>query len=316
VQNESKVNRVKLAMLSLQRASWEQGVAAQALLEMGEIDLASLLARDAVLRQLPDGRLAGLGSENAVTDPAANGVPVLYAARWTGDEGLKAAVEHMLAYLLHTAPRAADGTLYHITDHPQIWIDALYMAPPFLAVAGQPDEAVRQIEGMRRRLWDPQARLYSHIWDEDLQTFARKDFWGVGNGWAAAGITRVIHALPSGLEQTRARLISYVREVLDGCLAHQRPDGLFHNIVDDPNSFVETNLGQMLAYSIYRGVLAGWLSRDYLPAADRMRAAAQAQVDELGMVHGVCGSPDFDHSGTAAEGQAFYLLMETAHHDL
>lgn len=316
MQSESKVNLVKLAMLSLQRASWEQGVAAQALLEMGEIDLATLLAREAVLRQLPDGRLAGLASENAVTDPAANGVPVLYAARWTGDDGLKAAVQRMLAYLLTTAPRTADGTLYHIIDHPQVWVDALYMAPPFLAVAGQPDEAVRQIEGMRRRLWNPQARLYSHIWDEGLQDFGRKAFWGVGNGWAAAGITRVIHALPREMEETRARLIGYVREGLDGCLAHQRPDGLFHNIVDDPSSFVETNLGQMLAYTIYRGVLAGWLPRDYLPTADRMRTAAQAQVDEFGMVQGVCGSPDFDHSGTATEGQAFFLLMESAHHDL
>lgn len=303
-------------MLALQRASWEQGVAAQALLEMGEIDLATLLARDAALRQLPDGRLAGLGSQNAVTDPAANGVPVLYAARWTGDDGLKAAAQRMLDYLLNKAPRTADGILHHITDRPQVWIDSLYMAPPFLAVAGQPDEALRQIEGIRRLLWNPQARLYAHIWDEELHDFARNAFWGVGNGWAAAGITRVIHALPQSMADARARLVTYVRESLDGCLAHLRADGLFHNIVDDPNSFVETNLSQMLAYTIYRGVLAGWLPGDYLAAADRMRAAAHAQVDEFGMVHGVCGSPDFDHAGTAAEGQAFFLLMEASYHDL
>ena len=317
MQTETLVNRAKLAMLAMQRLSWEQGVAAQALLELGEIDLVVLMAREAVLRQLPDGRLAGVGSEHAVTDPAANGVPVLYAARYTGDVRLKAAAQRMLNYLLHTAPRTqADGVLHHITSAPQVWVDAEYMAPPFLAVAGQPEEAVRQVEGMRKLLWNPQEKLFSHIWDEEKQDFARRDFWGVGNGWAAAGMARVIHALPQALAEDRARLAGYVRETIDGCLKYQRQDGLFHNIVNDPGSFVEVNLAQMLAYTIYRGVYTGWLERAFLPKADQMRAAAEAHVDEFGLVQDVCGSPDFDHPGTATEGQAFFLLMQAAQHDL
>src|SRR5512133_25258 len=258
MQTESIVNRVKLAMLTMQRASWEQGVAAQALLELGEIDLVVLMAREAALRQMPDGRLAGLGSGEAVTDPAANGVPVLYAARYTGETQLKAASQRMLEYLMKTAPRTADGVLHHRTDVPQVWVDSYYMAPPFLAVAGQPEEAIRQVEGFRKLLWHPQARLFSHIWDEPTQAFGREAFWGVGNGWAAAGMARVIHALPERMEADRYRLADYTRQVIDGCLACQRPDGLFYNVVDDPNTFVETNLAQMLAYTIYRGVTTGW----------------------------------------------------------
>jgi rhamnogalacturonyl hydrolase YesR len=104
--------------------------------------------------------------------------------------------------------------------------------------------------------------------------------------------------------------------VIDGCLAQQRADGLFHNVVDDPTSFVETNLAQMLAYTIYRGVTTGWLEHSYLEPADQMRAAVHTKVDEYGLVQDVCGSPDFDHPGVATEGQAFFLLMEAAHHDL
>jgi unsaturated rhamnogalacturonyl hydrolase len=111
-------------------------------------------------------------------------------------------------------------------------------------------------------------------------------------------------------------LIGYVREVLDGCLAHQRSDGLFHDVVDQPSTFVETNLAQMLAYAIYRGVHGGWLDRSYLPFADRMRQAAHQKVDARGLVQGVCGSPNFDHPGYATEGQAFFLLMEAAHREL
>ena len=91
-------------------------------------------------------------------------------------------------------------------------------------------------------------------WDEDRHVFARRDFWGVGNGWTAAGLTRVIRTLPPGMDLERARLTDYTRDLIDACLAYLRPDGLFHNVVDDPGTFVETNLAQMLAYSIYRGL--------------------------------------------------------------
>jgi len=44
---EQLLKQVSLALLAMQRYSWEQGVAAQAFLELGETDTAILLARDA-----------------------------------------------------------------------------------------------------------------------------------------------------------------------------------------------------------------------------------------------------------------------------
>lgn len=82
------ITKVTKAMLAMERASWEQGVAAQALLELGETDLVILMAKEAVLRQANDGRLADLASNDNVTDPGANGEPVLAAARTTGDSQL------------------------------------------------------------------------------------------------------------------------------------------------------------------------------------------------------------------------------------
>ncbi len=309
---QATIEKVKRALLAMQRHAWEQGVAAQAFLELGDTDLAILMAKEAAFRQSPDGRLALVESDNAVTDPAANGEALLYAARVTGDPALRTAAERMLDYLLRRAPRAADGTLYHITNAPQMWIDSMYMAPPFLVLAGQPAEAIKQIERLRRRLWNPAKQLYSHIWDEGKQAFARESYWGVGNGWAAAGLVRVIRALPRAMMAERQRLIRYAREVLEGCLTYERGDGLFYDVVDDPATFVETNLAQMLAYAIYRGMQDGWLDVRYREAADRMRNAAWRKVDEYGLVQGVCGAPSFDHPGIAPEGQAFFLLMEAA----
>jgi len=309
---DSLTDRVARAMLSMQRAAWEQGVAAQAFLERGDMDMVVLLAREAALRQSPDGRLANFGEPDNVTDMAANGEPVLRAAEHTRDPALRSAAERMLEYLMKRAPRSPDGTIHHVANKPELWVDSMYMAPPFLAVAGEPAEAVRQVEGLRSRLWNHDKGLFSHIWDDGEQRFVRQACWGVGNGWAAAGMVRVRAALPATMAGDRDRLAGYIRETIDGCLARRRPDGLFHDVLDEPSTFVETNLAQMLAYSIYRGVKEGWLDARYRDAAERMRTAALAKVDAEGFVQGVCGSPTFDRPGTATEGQAFCLLMEAA----
>lgn len=134
----------------------------------------------------------------------------------------------------------------------------------------------------------------------------------MGNGWAAAGLARVIRALPAERKEDRSRLAAFLKDLVDGCLACQRPDGLFHDFLDRPDTFVETNLAQMLAYAIYTSVLGGWLPREYVAAADRLRTAARAKMDAFGYVQGVCGAPNFDRPGTATEGQAFAIMMEAA----
>jgi rhamnogalacturonyl hydrolase YesR len=313
---DTLVEKAKLAMLTMQREAWEQGVAMQALLEWGDSEMVVRMAHGAILRIYEDGRLGMVSDNHGVTDPAANGEGVLFAAKVTGDPLFKNAADRMLLYLLKTAPRTADGTFHHIDNKPQVWVDSMYMAPPFLAAAGQSVEAMKQIEGFRKLLWNGSAKLFSHIWDDGKKAFERKAFWGVGNGWAAAGMTRVLRALPEGMSAEKKRLQDYIKGVLDGCLRHRRPDGLFHDVVDDPKTFVETNLGQMLSYTIFCGVKAGWLARPYLKEAEIMRQAARSKVDGLGYVQGVCGSPTFDKPGVATEGQAFFILMEAAARDL
>ena len=309
-ETDAMVDKVKKAMLAMQRYSWEQNVAGQALWESGDREMAVLLARASLINTTEDGRLAAIGG--GATDPGMAGEMVWRAGQLTGDRQLQEAADNLLEYLLKRAPRAEDGTLYHVFGSPEVWSDSFYAAPPYLAVRGRFDEAIKQIEAFRKRLWDPQKKLLSHMWDEGGKKFKRRDFWGVGNGWAAAGITRVIRALPPDRGEDKKMLVGYVKDIIDGCLAFQRPDGLFHDIVDNPNSFVETNLGQMLGYSIYTGVAAGWLSADYISAADKMRQAARKKVDQYGFVQGVCGAPRFDRPGVAAEGQAFFILMESA----
>lgn len=313
---QERIQKAKLAMLSMQRDSWEQGVAAQAFLELGESNWVQLFAREAALRQGGDGRLALTYGTNGVTDPAANGEAVLAAANSSGDASLQTAADRMADWLLRGAPRTESGVICHVMGTRQVWADSMFMSPPFLAAYGWPGEALRQLQGYRKLLFDEARRLYSHIWDDGRMHFIRRDFWGGGNGWAAAGITRVIAALPDSMHLERNFLVEHLRDLLDACLAFRRADGFFHDVVDDPDSFVEVNLSQMLSYAIYRGVRRGYLDNSYLEQADFMREAVYKRVDEYGLVQGVCGAPLFNRPGTSTQGQAFFLLMEAAHRDM
>jgi unsaturated rhamnogalacturonyl hydrolase len=307
------LKRVKRAMLSMQRASWEQGVAVQAFLESGNDELVYLMAKEAVLRQTNEGRLSVLYTDNGVTDPAASGEAVLYAAHKWNDSEMKEAADQMLMYLLEKAPRTDEGIISHTLNAKEIWIDSMYMSPPFLAAAGQYEEAMKQIDGIHSVLWNGSKKLYSHIWSVEKNAFKNEKCWGVGNGWALTGMTRVAGILPKAMEQQKALLIQRIKTTLDSCLSRLRYDYLFHNIIDDSSSFIETNLSQMIAYTIFRGVSENWLNTDYLDIALKLRNTAYKKVDVYGFVQGVCGAPYFNRPGRATEGQAFFILMEAAY---
>jgi unsaturated rhamnogalacturonyl hydrolase len=288
---------VLTAMLAMQRKSWEQGVAAQAALDLGRRELARLLAEAAVTLQTPEGRLGGTdGSVNG----GACGEAVLAA-------GFADAARRQLEWLAHDAPRAADGTLFHLLDGREMWADTVYMVAPFLALAGRADLALVQIEGHRRRLC--RDGLYAAIWSEETGSLRRRDHWGGGNGWVVAGIARMLRLAPS---LPRDEPAGHVREVLDACLAFRRADGLFHDVLDDPDTFVETNGAQMFAYAALVGAADGWLPPSYAETGRDLLAAATRQVDESGVVRGACGSPGFDRPGTSTEAQAFHLLCRAA----
>ncbi|MDR2568970.1 MAG: glycoside hydrolase family 88 protein [Oscillospiraceae bacterium] len=308
-----KLESVKRMVLAMQRYPWEQGVVAQAFLECGDEEETICLAREAVHRQIPDGRPSIVGGEHAVTDPVAVGEALLFAARKTGDEIFEDALAKLNEWVTKDAPRSENGIVYHNMGIPEFWVDSYYMLPPYLAAAGMYYEALKQIDGYWEAFLLPEKNLLGHIYNEEEKRFVRRDAWGGGNGWALAGITRVYMSLPDSMAEEKAALVEKLIILLDASMPLMRPDGLFHDVLDDPETFVEANFGQMAAYSIYRGLKGGWLDAEhYLDYAEKIRAAANEKVDRYGMVRDVCGAPHFDKLGESAEGQSFYILMETA----
>lgn len=309
---ENKMEKAARALLCMQRHSWEQGTAMQAFLEWGKMDVVTALAYEAVYRRMEDGRAASIGFMDAVTDPCCVGEALLRACEMTRNEELMDGYKALLAWALKGAPRNEKGVLYHLTTRKEFWVDSMYMLPPFLAAAGYSDEALANFYGYWDVLFDRSAKLMCHMWDDEKKIYVRDAHWGTGNGWTLAAMARMIGLLPAEYKADREKIIKMARLLLDNLLEYMGPDGFFHDVVDDPGTFVEANLSQMTAYTIYRGIRTGWLDGTYREKADFMRMAAESLQDEFGFIRNVCGAPAFDKPGISPEGQSFFLLMENA----
>ncbi len=313
-----EAEKAALCMLAMQRYSWEQGVCAQALYEAGRDDLWVPMAHDAVMRQGKDGRLASIGNEAAVSDPASCGEVCLRAWERTGNSFYLNGAQRMLDYLENTAPRSSSGIICHnnISFHEgysafQLWIDGLYMVPPFLAVMGRVQEAAEQIRGYIRSLFDEEAGLFFHIVDTADGRYIRRKHWATGNGWALMGLARVIESAEmQGEVSIRDEFAPFLNRLLESLLRFQCSDGRFHDLVDEPDSFIDGTSSLMMAATVFRGILHGYVSESFLDDARSAYKTAAGKADEAGLIHEVCGCPHFLTSGTSAEAQAAFVMAD------
>ena len=290
------MEKVINAMLAMQRYPWEQGVCAQALYEAGYDELWIPMAYDAVKRMDHDGRLAMIGGGEAISDPAANGEVCLRAYEKTGDGFFKEGADAMLDYLMNKATRTEDGVILHndvsffegFTKY-QLWADGLYMVPPFLAVMGELNEALAQIRGYKRHLYDAERQLFFHVKDIAKGEFVRKLHWATGNGWALMGLARVIEAaLKAGRRDIADELAAFMTELLDGLLVWTTEDGRFRDILDDETSFVDGTSAVMMAAAVYRGIALVFCRRIRRPGIRRQLTRPLRRFRGILMSTGFC----------------------------
>lgn len=314
-EDDPVIEKVKMAMLCTQKRSWEFGTAMQALIEVGDDDNLVRMAHEAIVQSAPDGRLAMIGSESNIADTGVNGPGMLAAYKITGNEKYMKAAQAQYDFLMLPSSRNSNGTIYHNTTRPVIYSDNMFMIAPFIAQMGNYDEAMFQIEAIRRVLWNEEEKLFHHIRIEETGEWRHKFFWGGGVGWCAAAMATVIDILPNEREADKQKLMKYTTDVLDGCISNMLPNGMFYDFITEPN-FEETTLSCMLAFTIYKAVKSGWLDKSYLSSAAKMREAAHANLDEYGWMQNASSAPRFNKPGTSTEAQAFFLMMESAYQKL
>ncbi len=220
------------------------------------------------------------------------GVSMIETYEITGNPKLLQVISEIGEAIMRRIPRFEDGTFHRDTT---MWADDLYMSCPFLTRLARltgnrcyTQEVYRQIRGFKKRLWIEEENLFSHIFF--LQDEMKSSIpWGRGNGWIAVTLTEAL-GLFSKEEEDWAEVLALYRSFMQGVLACQDASGLWHQVLNRSDSYLETSCTAMFVLAFARGVRNGWLDEHvFLPAAKKgWEALMKHSVDEFGDAYGVC----------------------------
>lgn len=214
-------------------------------------------------------------------------------------------------------PRTSDGFLLMNLVDKEIWIDEVYPVCGPLARLGTMmgradwvDDAYHQLLVCDQRLADPATGLLRHVWAETPPHFLEPGTWSRGIGWFIGAAVDVLQATPAHREapELRGRLLRVLRAIA----SRQASDGLLHDVIDDPNSPLETTGTLLFVYGVVRLFQLGHIAAGdaLITAADRGLRAVAAEVEADGRV-GKCSLPPGGPGvplGPMVLGQSLFLL--------
>lgn len=210
-------------------------------------------------------------------------------------------VRNVAAYVHSSARRLSDGTFARLNpDSLTVWADDLFMGSIILIRAARlfdrPEylaEAVRQALLMHKHLEDPESGLYWH--GRFAGTGAHSSSkWARANGWTMMAKTDLLLNLDPDSENFARVLIPFQRHAA-ALLQVQSDDGRWHQVLDNPETYLETSATAMFVRAFAEGIRNGWLPREgYLDAVRKGWNALTRQVRDDGMVEGIVrGTPIF-----------------------
>ena len=175
-----------------------------------------------------------------------------------------------------------------------VWADDLYMSVPFLCryyVKTQDskylDDAAWQILKFKELLYMPDRKLMSHVFN--LKHNKRTGVpWGRGNGWVLFALTELLDVLPKD-HKNYDDILAFYLDFAQGIRNQCGQEGLWHQVLDEHDSYQEISCTSMFVYAFAKGVMAGRLDASYVPYALRgWDAICNQAVDAEGNVYGVC----------------------------
>lgn len=265
-----------------------------------------------------------LTSLDSLDDCGSAGSALLEAAKYFDLDGYRRIADLVADYITNKQIRLPDGTFFrkhlmHTFHEDTMWADDLYMSVPFLVRYYQLtkdesyiDDAARQFIGFKKHLYIPRLRLMSHVYDF-MRGKATGIPWGRGNGWVLFSLSELLTVLPEK-HKLRPQLLDFFREFSAGILAQQDAAGMFHQVVNEHDSYPETSCTAMFTYGFSRGVQNGWFKdpSPYIHAAHKAwTAICKTSVDKLGNVHGVCRGSEFSFQSEYYKRDLLWNLNDT-----
>lgn len=198
-------------------------------------------------------------------------------------------------WVMHEMPRVREGGLQHITyldvHEGQMWDDTLMMSVLPMAKIGLVLNRPEYVEDAKfqflthiQYLMDPQTGLWFHGWTfEGNHNFARA-LWARGNSWATIAIPEFIEMTAMDeSDPVRRHLVSTLQRQAEALRDMQDPKtGMWHTLLDDPESYVEASATAGFAYGLLKAVRLRLIGPEFAPVAERAIEAVAGSINDEG----------------------------------
>ncbi|AKD05935.1 glycosyl hydrolase [Pontibacter korlensis] len=234
-------------------------------------------------------------------DCGAMGASVIEVYNHVRRKDYKEYIYNTARHITERQERLPDGTLVRktpeaIRNSPHdmtLWADDLYMSVPFLARMGQLtgqakyfDDAVQQVLNFDKYLWNEEKGLYYHCYYSESQENGVAH-WGRSNGWVVLAQVHLLSYLPKD-HPKRPDILKNLKKQVIGLSRYQDQHGLWHQLLDKPDSYPETSVSAMFVQGIAKGVNEGWIDKRYASVAltgweglKKQMIKADGQVDAI-----------------------------------
>ena len=205
-----------------------------------------------------------------------------------------------------------------LTREARYWVDDIFMISAVQVQAYRAtgnkiylDRAALTVAAYLDKLQQPNG-LFFHAADSPF-------YWSRGNGWYAAGMAELLSELPAD-HPKRARIMAGYKTMMAALLKYQGADGLWHQLIDQPDAWSETSGTGMFTFAMVTGVKRGWLdAQTYGPAARKAWLGLVQHLDKDANVKDVCVGTNkaFQEVGADSAAQLkFYLARDRKTGDL
>ncbi|UJF34291.1 beta-galactosidase BglB [Paenibacillus hexagrammi] len=220
-----------------------------------------------------------------------------YLYEETGREDYLALCREWVGYVMKEMPRTEEGGIQHVVsgqlNEGELWDDTLYMTVLFIARMGVivkedslVQESIRQFLLHLKYLTDRRTGLFFHGWTFQGRHHFAEALWARGNSWYTAGLVDYLDmvTLPDGVKSVLlTALESQVRTLAN----LQSAEGMWHTLLNDQTSYVETSATAAFAYGILKAIRKGYLSTEFMDTGIKAWHAVVKQIDANGIVRGV-----------------------------
>jgi unsaturated rhamnogalacturonyl hydrolase len=183
-------------------------------------------------------------------------------------------IEKAAHYILNEEHRLLNGAFCRLWPRTNcVWADDLYMGVPFLAKYADLtdnakifDDAVNQVIQFDNLLWSEKKGLFYHCYFDDTGDNGVAH-WGRANGWMMVAQVMLLDILPND-HPKKKELLEILNKQIKWLARYQDEKGLWHQLLDKPDSYPETSCTAMFVYGISKAVNEGWIDKDYMQVAE------------------------------------------------